>query len=53
MAVKARAALNDDDLDSSIDAWREIFGDPFPERARKSQYVPPAGPAVMVKGNFA
>lgn len=54
MALKARAALNDDDLDSSLDAWREIFGEPFPERSRKSAaYIAPTARASMIKGNFA
>ena len=53
-AIKARAALDNKDLDASIDAWREIFGEPFPERGSKSTaYVAPTARASMIKGNFA
>lgn len=53
-ALKARTALDNGDLDSSIDAWRDIFGEPFPERSRKSvAYVAPTARASMIKGNFA
>ena len=53
-AAKARAAIDLGDADASIDAWHDIFGDPFPERVRKqTAFTTPTAPAAMTKGHFA
>jgi hypothetical protein len=53
-ALQARAALDLGDADASIDAWHDIFGEPFPERVRRhTAYTTPTAPAALTKGNFA
>jgi len=54
VAARARAALDNADNDASIDAWCEIFGEPFPKRTQKhTAYATPTAPAVLTKGRFA
>lgn len=54
VAVQARAALDNGDNDASIDAWCDIFGEPFPKRTQKqTAYTPPTAAAVLTKGHFA
>jgi hypothetical protein len=53
-AARAREALNNPDNAASIDGWRELFGESFPECVRKNTaYTSPTGPAILTKGNFA
>jgi len=54
VAVRARAAFDNFESDASIDAWCEIFGEPFPKRTQKqTAYATPTAPAMLTKGHFA